>query len=149
MTSLLLALLTLFQANFQTGYEPAKCGQNISRFVAEAKASGLDMSGARILIIKNAGFSAVGLVNAEYARSSRGPQDTNWFHHVILEVDDHIFDFDFGNSPEVLTRARYFEKMFLEEGPRGWVVGKEEKLNSYVIEVEATKEKIPLRVYLK
>lgn len=138
----------LFAERFHSGYEQNQCGPNIMSFIKAAKAKRIDARNAHILHIQNEGFSAFGMVNAELARFGSGrripgsepprfePGEKNWYHHVVLELDCHVFDFDFGSKPTVLPMAEYLERMFLNENPKpaiGFYVGREEKLKNYKI----------------
>lgn len=143
-------MVNLFTKSFYTHYESGRCGDNIIGLLSEAHEQGIDISKARILEISNKGYSVFGLLNVEFARESgrRNPDypnsglanlpgERNWYHHVVLEHNGLIFDFDFGNTPSVVSVADYFEKMFLIEKKReeggNFYVGREEKLNKYAI----------------
>jgi len=143
-------LLRLFKIDFKQIYVQNQCGQNILNFLKRAENSGLNVYNANILEISNKGFSLFGLINAEYAREAgrvnpnssqdgfrQSPGERNWYHHVVLELDEEIYDFDFGNQPSVLSKELYFEKMFLNdktisEGGEHYI-GREEKLKTYEI----------------
>ena len=136
-----------FVRSFESGYSPSKCGPNITSFVKRLKSSGEDVSEAKVLTISNKGFSLFLLINAEFGRRTRldangnleQPGQQNWYHHVILENKGKIYDFDFGNYPEVLSVKDYFEKMFLNESEvnthPAHKVGREIKLKDYEIKV--------------
>jgi hypothetical protein len=139
-----------FKSEYQKYYVENQCGSNILGFLTRAESKGLRVFNAHILEITNKGFSLFGLINVEYARgagrmnpdqTSKGmrnlPGENNWYHHVVLELDGYIYDFDFGNSPMVLPVKAYFEKMFLNdlkesEGGQHYV-GRVEKLKTYEI----------------
>ena len=106
-----------FREAFFTDYEARFCGKNIRRFVVNAPDS-LEMEGAKVLAIENKGCSWFGMVRAMHARDVKGngepyATDRNWYHHVILEKDGRIYDFDYGITPQAPTVQDYFEKMFL------------------------------------
>lgn len=141
------ALRQEFRQTYTSHYVATKCGDNILGLIGRAENKGIDMSDANILIIENKGFSVFGMVNAEYARGIRRdgkPSETNWFHHIILEKDGLIYDFDFSNNPEILSVKDYFEKMFLQEKTKEQggehYVGRDEKLKTYKITVKPALE---------
>lgn len=153
----LLALSTLVLANpglkqeftrtFESHYESNRCGDNILGLVGRAYDNHLAINNANILEIVNSGFSMFGMVHAEYARENGrhgAAGEANWYHHVILEKDGLIYDFAFGNTPQVLPVKQYFEKMFLNELPAeqggDFYVGRDEKLTKYKITVKPAVE---------
>lgn len=140
----------LFKNDFRKHYVQNQCGSNILEFLRRAETKGLNLYNANILEITNKGFSLFGLINAEYAREAgrlnpnssqdgmrQLPGENNWYHHVVLELDGEIYDFDFGNLPSVLTKELYFEKMFLNDKKKSeggdHYIGREEKLKTYEI----------------
>lgn len=139
-----------FTKTYGSHYVEGKCGLNILNLLDRSEADGDDIYNAHVLEITNEGFSVFGLVNAEWARgaAARGtqPGERNWYHHVVLEDDGLIYDFDFANEATVLPVKEYFEKMFLEEKKGdGWssgtfYVGREDKLKTYKIVVRPGKE---------
>ena len=133
------SLELIFKERFFDNYEANQCGKNIMSFLDAARVENVDASRAQILEITNPGNSVFGMVNAERARGGpRGPQEKNWYHHVILELDCHIFDFDFENEPTVVPLSEYFERMFFKErtGSQSFTffVGRERKLKEYQVE---------------
>ena len=146
-------LQVLFESTFMSSYEEGRCGDNITGLIQKAHRQGMDLTRANVLMISNKGFSLFGLINVEYARSSGRlnpdypelsefrnlPGERNWYHHVILEMDGFIFDYDFGNMPVVLSVGEYFEQMFLDEESRPQDrisrIGRAEKLKGYEVEV--------------
>ncbi len=141
-----------FQEVFFTHYTPRKCGENILNFIAYTHKKGIDLSQAHILKLTNTRYSVFGMLNAEYAREAgrinhefpksglqNHPGESNWHQHIILEIEGHIYDFDFSNEPTVLTVQEYFEKMFLQEKTKAengeFFVGRKEKLENYQVEV--------------
>jgi hypothetical protein len=155
-------LLRQFKTDFTKHYVENQCGSNILGFLGRAETKGININNAHILEISNKGFSLFGLINAEFARESGRlnpnsgidgirnlPGETNWYHHVVLEMDGEIYDFDFGNSPVVLPVKAYFEKMFLDdkkasEGGERYI-GRDEKLKTYEILVRPGLETIQAR----
>jgi hypothetical protein len=142
-----LGLTQEFKQTYSSHYVASKCGDNILGLIGRADRKGINMSDAQIIEIENKGLSVFGMVNAEYVRGIRTdgkPSETNWFHHVILEKDGLIYDFDFSNIPEVLSVKEYFEKMFLKEKTRAQggdqYVGREEKLKNYRITIKPALE---------
>lgn len=133
-----------FHDTYVSGYVAGKCGQNILNLIGRGLDQDLDLKNAKIIEIVNKGFSMFGMVNAEYARGNRrdgNPDELNWFHHVILEKDGMIYDYDFGTSPSVLPVKAYFEKMFFIEktvaqgASPGHYIGREEKMKTYQVTV--------------
>jgi len=136
-------LKQLFSASFSTYYVEAKCGENILGLIQRADNKKINLNTANILEISNVGFSVFGLLNAEYARAGGrhgAPGERNWYHHVVLEMDGFIYDFDFGNTPNITTTKKYFEQMFLDDKRKSeggeFYVGREEKLKYYEIVVK-------------
>ncbi len=146
------ALGRIFERRFYAGYEERRCGESIEGLVTAAQNAGLSLNKARVLSITHQGFSVFGLVNAEWVRESGrllpGTENAgrryemgerNWHFHVILLYDGLIFDFDFGNEPQVFTVRDYFEQMFLNEsrepGYGKHYVGRDEKRKNYQIEI--------------
>ena len=144
-------LRTLFSDHFYSGYTEGRCGENILQFLELSRRNRLDLSQAQVLVIENKGYSVFGMVNVEKAREagsairptpSRAPLrevgERNWYHHVVLVYDGHVFDFDFTNEPTVTTVSTYFESMFLDEDQkpgRGFYVGRDEKMKDYQLEI--------------
>jgi hypothetical protein len=143
-------LLGHFKADYKKHYVENQCGSNILGFLGRAESKGKKVYNANILEISNKGYSLFGLINVEFAREKGRlnpnssldgirnlPGETNWYHHVVLELDGYIYDFDFDNYPVVLPVRDYFEKMFLndkkisEGGDR--YIGRDEKLTTYEI----------------
>ena len=136
-----------FVDSFESGYKPSKCGPNITNFIKRLKGADENVSNSKVLTISNKGFSLFLLINAEYGRRTvlnangelQEPGQQNWYHHVILENEGMIYDFDFGNTPEILSVKDYFEKMFLNESENNThpahKVGREIKLKDYEIKV--------------
>jgi hypothetical protein len=141
----------LFMETFDSGYESGKCGLNIMGLIRAADQKGIDLSQVKLVQITNEGFSVFGMVNVEMAReggrlnparTQRLPGETNWYHHVILEVENYIFDFDFTNGPVVLTKQQYFDAMFFSEvkGKDNHYVGRENKMKDYKVSVTDARE---------
>lgn len=155
------ALFSQFKSDYQNHYREAQCGPNIMGFVRRAESKGHKLYNANIIEISNTGYSLFGLVNAEFARKagrvnpnyardglSHLPGEKNWQHHIILEMDGYIYDFDFDNYPNILPVKAYFEKMFLTDKKKSeggdHYVGREEKLKSYEIIIRPALETIRL-----
>jgi len=140
-------VIQVFHQKYYTSYESGKCGRNILEFLRNASSFEQDLTDAKIIEITNEGFSVMGLVNAVFAREAgmmnpkfpqeglrRLPGSKNWYHHVVLLNKGKIYDFDFGNTPSVLTVKDYFEKMFLSDAnPRDsyFSVTRKDKLQDY------------------
>lgn len=118
----------VFASSYYTHYEAGQCGGNIMALITRADKAGIDVSRAKILQIRNEGFSVFGMVNAEHARDKGrvlaqttpeglrfAPGETNWDFHVVLELDGEIYDFDFGNTPVIAKVDDYFQKMFFDD----------------------------------
>jgi hypothetical protein len=134
----------VFHRRYFSSYESGQCGQNIMGLLDEARALGVDVTSARMLKITNEGNSVFGMVNAEQARGRRhvrtGAQlpvwENNWYHHVVLEMDCQVYDFDYLNAPTVTPLPEYLESMFLRELATGNIrVGREIKLQEYRVNV--------------
>lgn len=143
---------TLFTQTFYSNYVPRRCYDNITRLLNLAEKSGIDTSNANILYITNRGYSSLGLVNAELARGKIKPSETNWQFHAILEMNGLIYDYDFMNSPLVLSIPQYFEKMFFNERPKGtsgsFYVGREQKMKDYEVRILPQDQIMTLAEYL-
>ena len=124
---------------YYSDYKAQQCQENIRRFIKAAKEAGYDFSYAKVIVLRNKGISALGQVNARFARSSNmniSPRERNWRFHVFLERDGLIYDFDYSNQPQILSVKDYFEKMFFNpKGINRFKITKEEKLNEYTIEL--------------
>jgi hypothetical protein len=124
-----------FREVFFRDYEESKCGQNIRRFIVQFPQPE-HLEGAKVLGIENKGFSYFGLARVMHARDTnfKGEMrttDKNWYHHVVLEKDGRIYDFDYGITPQAPTVEEYFEKMFLSCDK----VRPHEKLKDYQVQV--------------
>lgn len=153
-----------FEKDFYQHYESGKCGQNIMNFIRRHADVVKDWSDAYIIQVKNQGFSLFGLINVEQARQKgRYISENNWeagnanfHHHVFLDYKGQIVDFDFTNSPSILSKAEYLESMFLNDVTKP-IIGRSVKLKDYVVEIttvndfldnrEST-EKLSLEQYL-
>ena len=139
----------VFESTFDSNYQAGKCGINIMNLVALAQKEGLDISRMRIIQITNKGNFNFGMVGGFEARAYRTPPSTglriaysdlrNWYHHVILEHDGFIYDYDFGTEPEILPVADYIERMFLVD--KKWSMGnyitpRTDRLNGYQVEIK-------------
>jgi hypothetical protein len=129
------AIEAVFRDHFENEYIPNKCGQNIENFVRALDAEGLLPASAKIVKLDDEyGGSMFGMLNAEYARNAttRGPGETNWYHHVVAEIDGKIYDFDFGNQPEIITTREWLDRQWLQENenpyPAFYRVGRKAKL---------------------
>ena len=167
----------VFASTFYSGYRDGYCGDNILNLVKRSNEAGADVSRAKILTITNKGTTVFGMVNAEYVRNKGriltqptpeglkwAPGEANWYHHVVLELDGEIYDFDFGNKPVVAGVQAYFDKMFIDERPKDqggkFFADPGDKLADYEIETlsaqdylkrveKPTRLKMKLKDYLK
>lgn len=129
-----------FREVFFRDYEERMCGQNIRRFITQFP-DPKQLEGAKVLGIENKGLSYFGMVRAMNTRdtNSKGElrvTDKNWYHHVVLEKDGKIFDFDYGIAPQAPGVEEYFETMFLKCDK----VRPAEKLKDYRIQVIEAQE---------
>ncbi len=135
------AVAEAFQETFHTDlYQSRKCGENIRRLL-ERVSNSEDFKDAKVLGIKNEGVSYFGMVRATHVRSSNNQgqprtTDMNWYHHVVLEKDGKIYDFDFGVEPQAPTVEEYFQTMFFDDTK----VKAQEKKNGYSIQVIEAQE---------
>jgi hypothetical protein len=132
----------VFVRAWDTDYTENRCGPNIEQFVARLQREGISIEGAEVVEITNTGGSLFGMLNAERSRTDNprfSTQERNWFHHVVLLAEGHVFDFDFMDQPTVLPVAEYFERMFLDEIPHPYpptdYVGRETKLEAYELKL--------------
>jgi hypothetical protein len=124
-----------FREAFFRDYQERMCGQNIRRFLTQFPDPD-KLQGAKVLGIENKGFSYFGLVRAMNTRDTNFQgelrvTDKNWYHHVVLEKDGRIFDFDYGITPQTPTVEEYFDTMFLQCDK----VRPHEKLKDYQVQV--------------
>jgi len=125
-----------FQETYHTDlYESRKCGSNIRRLLEKLSDSD-QLSGAKVLGIENKGFSFFGLVRARHVRGSDrngNPRttDMNWYHHVVLEKEGKILDYDFDTKPLTPTVDEYFQTMFFNDPD----LASERKKSDYHIQV--------------
>ena len=128
----------LFNELYYTEYRAQRCGENIRELLTYADAKSLDITDAEVLVLRNKGLSVFGQVNALYARTPSlqySANERNWRFHVFLIKGNFIYDFDFGNKPEVSTIDQYFQKMFLNSEARSrFNVDPEQKKDDYLIE---------------
>lgn len=129
------AVAERFREVFFRDYEESKCGQNIRRFITNFP-DPEQLQGAKVLGIENKGFSYFGLVRALNTRDTNfkgelRATDKNWYHHVVLEKDGRIFDFDYGITPQTPSVEEYFDTMFLQCDK----VRPHEKLKDYQVQV--------------
>lgn len=133
-------LKSLFETKFYSDlYQPRKCGQNIMGFVSLAHKEGIPLQDAWIVQWTNPGFDFFGMVQGVVARDgardrngSYIPGPRNWYHHVILDFDGWIFDFDFTNSPRVERAQTYVTTMF---GPKSTQEKPNPELPNYNAEI--------------
>lgn len=135
-------LIKMFKDSYTSNYVEGRCGDNITGLATRANEKRLNLNQANVLIIENKGGSLMGMVNVEFARNrgrNGSPGYMNWFHHVVLEKDGLIYDYDFGSSPQVVKVNQYFDKMFLSDkkgvGSSIDYVNPEEKLKDYEVEI--------------
>ncbi len=118
------AVVSEFTRTFQSGYREGKCGINIEQLLIRLRDQGVDLGRARVGVITNEGyrFSVIHRRNSgdELLPVPSGdirfvPGVFNFSHHVVLQYDGNIFDYDFGNEPTVLPLKAYIKKMFWDE----------------------------------
>lgn len=88
-------------------YQAGNCDDNIFKFVSTLKQEGFDVSKMNALFISRK-------PPIEENIASRGARNgpTTWRFHVVLQVDQSIFDFDFGDDGGVNPLEPYFLYMF-------------------------------------
>jgi len=134
-------LIKMFKDTFNTHYVAGKCGDNITALVTRADERRINLNNANILIVSNKGFNTFGMVNVEMARGAlrTGPGPKNWYHHVLLEKDGVIYDYDYTDSAQVTRTKTYFQNMWLSDkkgvGSAVDYVNPEDKLNDYEVEI--------------
>ncbi len=120
-------------------YEERQCGSNIRRLLGRLPES--ELAGAKVLGITNKGFTYFGLVRALHTRDTDregNPRttDKNWHHHVVLEKDGRIFDFDYGTEALTPTVKEYCDTMFFSDTK----VKAEKKKTDYELQVIDARE---------
>lgn len=134
-------LVRHFKETFSTHYQAGRCGDNITGLTARANVKRINLNNANILVVVNKGGTVFGMVNVEVARGAlrTGPGPKNWYHHVVLENNGLIYDYDFTDTPRVARVKDYFQYMFLSDkkgvGSSFDYVDPERKLNDYEVEI--------------
>ncbi len=100
-------VLDRFREVFFSDYEARKCGMNIKHFITRYPEP-QQLEGAKVLGIENKGLSWFGMTRAMHTRDTNfkgelRTTDSNWYHHVVLEKDGRIYDFDYGITPQAPT----------------------------------------------
>lgn len=108
LTAELEELKSLFSQNYNAFYEPRFCGRNIERLVKEASSRHIDLDGAFILKIEGTGFLET---SGFYTRTSPNKREALGHFHVILVVENQVFDFDL-LGPLVLSLEDYVRLQF-------------------------------------
>lgn len=143
----------LFKSTFWSIYQERYCGRNIESFSIQALEEKIDMRGAYIMEIRNAGFDTFGMVASLNAREAgrlytperslppfRQPGGANWHFHVVLLADGVVHDFDFGNSAVPISMKKYFEKMFIPAERLDDMQYKKKKIGAYEISLYPVEE---------
>lgn len=150
-----------FEHSFFNEYVPRQCGSNIKSFTEKLHSLSYDLSNTYILIITNEGSSVFGMVNALQARHGGSLDretglyaagEQNWYHHVVLDYNGFIFDFDFTNEPVAISKIDYFYQMFFKNHQLSYLkTSPKKKMTDYQIElipaytyIEAKKNNKPL-----
>jgi hypothetical protein len=136
----------LFKNTFWTIYQERYCGRNIESFSTQALEEKINMRGAYIMEIRNAGFDTFGMVASLNAREAgrlytperseppfRQPGGANWHFHVVLLADGVVHDYDFGNIAEPIPMKQYFEKMYIPTDRMSDIQYKKKKIGAYEI----------------
>lgn len=131
----------LAQRFYTDAYRSGECGTNIMKLVEEAHGRRLDLSRANMLKITSPGFVHLEGIRGYAARNQgqlispqtfrrdarypeheilRTPGEKFWYHHVVLEKDGVIYDFDFLNEPTPKSVEVYFREMFYPSGLSGY-----------------------------
>lgn len=139
-------LAKLFKGTFWSIYQERYCGRNIESLSAQALEEKIDMRGAYIMEIRNAGFDTFGMVASLNARESgrlynperskppfRQPGGANWHFHVVLLADGVVHDYDYGNTAQPIRMDHYFEKMFIPSERLKDIQYKKKKIGAYEI----------------
>lgn len=112
-----------FKSTWVSGYKAGQCGQNIMDLLNRAQAKGIDVSNARIVSFNNDGY----LLSVMHRRGAGVPLEKpigdirsapgirNFYFHAVLEKDGLIYDYDFGNEPQIVPIQDYIRRMFWEE----------------------------------
>jgi hypothetical protein len=115
-----------FGSTYYTHYRAGRCGENTADLAKRGLAVGVDLSGAYAVVITNGGY----MLSTTYRRGAGeklatpvhdikfSPGIANFYFHVALLKDGEIYDFDFGNHPEVMPIKDYIRRMFWEEHPK-------------------------------
>lgn len=134
----------LFNDLYYSEYQAQRCGENIRELLSYADAKGLGIDHSKVLVLRNNGLSALGQVNALYARTPSlqySANERNWRFHVVLMKGNFIYDFDYGNEPIINTIEQYFHKMFLNSQARSrFKVDPEHKKSDYSVEFYAPED---------
>lgn len=102
-------LSRFFKKNYDNFYQEGFCGRNIIKLLVEAEKAGIDTSGAEVLQFISDGFIKV---SGFYTRGKKHQwKALGYFHHTVLEMDGHIFDFDLA-EPRVLKSNDYIRLQF-------------------------------------
>lgn len=117
------AIKAEFTNSFYTSYSAGDCGQNIANLIIRLRNQGVDLSRARVAIITNNGY----FFSVTHRRNA-GPKlktpigniqseagIANFYHHIIFENDGEVYDYDFGNTPRVVSMKSYIKQMFWDE----------------------------------
>jgi hypothetical protein len=146
-----------FFATYYTHYQEGKCGENTMALAKRALAKGAKITSARVYHITNGGY----ILSTVFRRNSGQrlpsplltpvgeiryePGIKNFYFHVVLEHDGEVYDFDFGNEPEVVGTKDYIRRMFWEEPAITEYTGLEalKWREKYVVEF------IPLEAFVK
>lgn len=117
------ALHAEFVASFHSGYVRGRCAENIRNLILRLRAQGVDLSRARVAVITNGGyhFSVTHRRNSgDRLQNPQGeikfaPGIAKFSFHVILENEGKVYDYDFGNAPQVTSIKQYIKTMFWDE----------------------------------
>ncbi len=116
-----------FESTYYTHYKEGKCGENTRELAKRALAKGARISSARVYHITNGGYILSTVFRRDSGQRLPSPLITpvgeirsepgikNFYFHVVLEHEGDVYDFDFGNVPEVVSAKDYIRRMFWEE----------------------------------
>lgn len=142
---------------FGSFYNEGRSGVNSVNFIRHAMNEGIDLSGASIMSIENRGGDTYGMVAALQGReqgpyldpssphSKRLPGEVNWSFHAVVVADGYVYDFDFGNKPQVIALDRYTHEMFIPSNRNGDANFFNRKLGGYIVDVYSVQSIAPHR----
>jgi hypothetical protein len=107
----------LYEEAYSEVYQSGLCGRNIRIFLQWLEsASDFNIDRARVLTLFSRNRSGENQNFRPHERRGGFPSgDETWSHHVVLDYNGRIYDFDIAGGPMVYRRASYFRIMFSPE----------------------------------